>query len=512
MILGIRYLTGYAVATDLSQRRAEWPPHPARIFMAMAAAYFETGADPAERAALQWLESEPAPRFFASEAQHRSIVESYVPVNDRHGGVWRRQKQARTFPRARPEEDSVYLLWDSDPEGPIHEAMERLCAKVTRIGHSSSLTQMWISDPQAAREANWVPDEAKTTERLRVTEKGFLEYLEKSFNSAAIEEYFRLLAELNLAKGKAKTALKTRIGESFGDSIPRATRPLVASWSGYRRVRPSAGEAKKPEAFGPFDGDFIVLTKGDGAALGLESTLQLTAALRNAAMKAAPNPPPEWLSGHASDGSPSTHAHATFFPLPYVGSEHADGHVMGLGIAIPRDLAGETRSRQEALRTCLGPLFFDPKSGAPRKLHLWRDKIWSWELEREQREQPPHTLQRATWIGPVDRWASVTPLVLHHYPKKGRAEDIERIVREAFRSALLPEPESIRLSNVSAHTGAGHARSLPFFEEGGATLSKYQTHVVVTFRENVSGPMLVGRGRFRGYGLFRPLWRRADEK
>ena len=46
MILGIRYLTGYAVATDLAQRRAEWPPHPARIFMAMAAAHFETGADP----------------------------------------------------------------------------------------------------------------------------------------------------------------------------------------------------------------------------------------------------------------------------------------------------------------------------------------------------------------------------------------------------------------------------------------------------------------------------------
>ena len=44
------YLTGYAVATDPTSRdRAEWPPHPARVFMALAAAWFETeppqGAD-----------------------------------------------------------------------------------------------------------------------------------------------------------------------------------------------------------------------------------------------------------------------------------------------------------------------------------------------------------------------------------------------------------------------------------------------------------------------------------
>ncbi len=43
LTLGWEYLTGYAVATDPSSReRAEWPPHPARVFMALAAAWFET--------------------------------------------------------------------------------------------------------------------------------------------------------------------------------------------------------------------------------------------------------------------------------------------------------------------------------------------------------------------------------------------------------------------------------------------------------------------------------------
>jgi CRISPR-associated protein Csb2 len=94
--------------------------------------------------------------------------------------------------------------------------------------------------------------------------------------------------------------------------------------------------------------------------------------------------------------------------------------------------------------------------------------------------------------------------VLHHYPKK-REGDIERIVKEAFVSALLPEPQFISVRSVSVVDGAGHAMALPPFTEGGANLCRFQTHVVAQFAQAVRGPMLVGRGRYRGYGLFRPL-------
>ena len=63
LTIGWEYLTGYAVATDPGDRqRVEWPPHPARVFMALAAAWFETGEDADEKEALEWLErieSEP---------------------------------------------------------------------------------------------------------------------------------------------------------------------------------------------------------------------------------------------------------------------------------------------------------------------------------------------------------------------------------------------------------------------------------------------------------------------
>ena len=43
------YLMGWAMASADGSRKqaAEWPPHPDRLYMALAAAWFETGCDPA---------------------------------------------------------------------------------------------------------------------------------------------------------------------------------------------------------------------------------------------------------------------------------------------------------------------------------------------------------------------------------------------------------------------------------------------------------------------------------
>ena len=86
--LGIRYLNGWAMAASDGARkeRAEWPPHPDRVFMALAAAWFETGKDAEEGAALRWLEGLPPPAITASDAALRTTVTSYVPVNDDGGG------------------------------------------------------------------------------------------------------------------------------------------------------------------------------------------------------------------------------------------------------------------------------------------------------------------------------------------------------------------------------------------------------------------------------------------
>jgi CRISPR-associated protein Csb2 len=499
--LGVRYLSRYAAATNLSQQQPEWPPHWGRAFMAMAAGHFEGGEAAGERAALEWLEAAPAPALRASDADERTIVRAYVPVNDDHGGILRRARQDRAFPRTRPHEECVYFIWDGEPGVEIRSALERLCRKVTRIGHSSSAVQMWVAPEGQEITPNWIPGDGLRESRMRVTESGTLRSLEAAFNGKAIQEHDALAEALGGAKGRQKTALKNELKAQFPNGRPEHRRPILVTWQGYGRAGVSNGAATV--ANGPFDEDFVVLTKFEGITLGLESTLQLTGALRDAAMKAASDPP-KWLSGHDRSGSPSLENHAAFFPLPYVGFEHADGHILGLGMALPGGLKDSVE-----LRRVLGPLFFDPDTGEERPVELWRrdrqgNKIWGWELRRETRERPPVSLQRPSWTKPSRVWASVTPVVLHHFPKK-REGDAERIVREAFVSAQFPEPEAIQMRSVSAVSGAGHAMAMPSFSEGGANLCRYQTHAVVRFVQPVRGPMLVGRGRFRGYGLFRPL-------
>ncbi len=500
--LGIRYLTKYAVATNLSRQRPEWPPHPGRIFMAMAAAHFETGADPAERAALQWIESLPPPAMKASEAFERSEVRAYVPVNDSHGGIVARPRQDRAFPRVRPHDDSVFLIWNSESDGNIRSALDKVCRKVTRIGHSSSAVQMWVVPSGREPEPNLLPSPDIADERMRIPSIGTVQSLIEAFNGEAIQEYDRLSDNLVSAKGKEKTRLKNELQSKFGGHRPESRRPTVTHWQGYYRPTP---ELQEETVDGPFDPNFIVLTKQDGPALGLESTLALTATLRNAAMTAAGVNPPEWLTGHDEAGQPSRLVHAAFFPLPYVGAEFADGHILGLGLALPKTLHSDSATdREESLRRVLGPLFFDPATGEEREIRLWT-KQWRWELQRETRERPPFALRRKSWTEPSRTWASATPVVLHHHPKKNREGDVERVIFEAFLSAGLPEPEAVRVRSVSRLEGAGHAMSVPPFSEGDASLCRYQTHVVVRFPKLVRGPVLVGRGRFRGYGLFRSL-------
>lgn len=87
LVIALDLLTGCYGATEYNDRgRAEWPPHPARLFSALVAAWADTDLpDPAERAALLWLESQGAPQLAcsdASEIARRRVVTVYVPGND----------------------------------------------------------------------------------------------------------------------------------------------------------------------------------------------------------------------------------------------------------------------------------------------------------------------------------------------------------------------------------------------------------------------------------------------
>ena len=110
LAIEVALLTGRYVATAADERgRAEWPPHPARLFSALVAAYFEA-LDPAadERAALEWLERQGPPEITAPEAAARVVVTVFVPVND-SGVVGSLDDEALAVREARAELDAAAL-------------------------------------------------------------------------------------------------------------------------------------------------------------------------------------------------------------------------------------------------------------------------------------------------------------------------------------------------------------------------------------------------------------------
>lgn len=540
--LGIRYLNGWAMATHPTDReRAEWPPHPDRVFMALAAAYFETagerGGDPEEREALEWLQSLPAPAMAVSDCEQRDIVTSYVPVNDteiarpkndtpsalakrvaaREGASDLddakgkglalmpefRSRKSRSFPVAVPHVPDdcvdgmprVHLIWDAEVPGRHQNALASLSAKVTSIGHSASLVQMWVeSQPPAA---TWVPVEGVgATHRLRVSGDSRLAHLESRYKAGV--------------------------------------RPSASLWQGYGE--PKSGTSKASYAHSVFDPNLLILRRVEGPRLGLESTLQLTEALRGVVMsRSHVQPPPEWVSGHIPRGKPSEDPHLAFIPLADVGQEHARGHLLGVAIVVPRSVSVEQR-------TILNPVLLhtaDDQSpddgrhaGSPRVIELRMGRAGVWHVELAD-EDPRVTLKPEVWTGRTHgenagskAWATVTPIVFDRHPREAwtesdpprvRAEtqatywrEVEDMIAEACVRIGLPRPVEVTATPASAFQGSPTSGAMPRLPRKDETL-KRQTHAILRFGQSVIGPVLLGAGRYRGYGLCRPL-REGDER
>ncbi len=527
LVLGIRYLTGYAVATDPADREsAEWPPHPGRVFMALAAAFFETGEDPVERDALEWLETLSAPLLHVPATDPRTVVTHYVPVNDSAGPSkaplqsapdFTRDRAGRAFPRVRLHDEQAFLEWDVEPAAGHRAALQALCAKVTRIGHSSSLVQMWVADRVAPDLQAWTPDPEAGEEGagLRITGAGTLEYLREEYNGEAVERFAQLSDAITAAKGREQKALKEEYERTFGvswrrsASPPESRRPVLGLWQSYARRRPVTG----PLPASVFDPAIQVLRlePKDARFRGLELvTAPYVVDVLRKALQARVDQDlglerlPEVLSGHHRDGTPSERPHAAFLPLGFVGHEHADGSLKGIGVALPREEYWPEREAE--YRTVITLL------ARTDKLTLGRLGVWN--LIPELGEIPAATLRPEVWTASsrgAEVWASVTPVVFDTHPKaKDRTayrEEVARMVLAACTRIGLPDPVHVDLDGVSWHRGAPPAREVPRLRRKDGSERRHM-HVYLDFGRPVAGPVVLGAGRYRGYGVCRPLPRK----
>lgn len=523
--LAIEYLMGWAMAaTDGARKqRAEWPPHPDRVFMALAAAWFETGSDAAEGAALRWLEALPPPALVASSAALRTPVTHYVPVNDASQSSTRtiaaivatvpfpaekakdaglaqfpdqRGRQPRSFPVAIPHDPIVHLVWSTIDVPTEHRGpLDALSRKVTAVGHSASLVRMWVTAESPA--LCWVPGDGPEAIRMRITGAGRLSYLEGRMNKQEVLAHAAMLDALGRAKKSERTRAKAALDARFPDGLePVSLRPEPGLWQSY--VRPRANTWRVEPARTVFDERLIVLTLA-GQRLSLETTLQLTTALRGTLLSTLAACAPEWLSGHEASGAPTRQPHLALLPLAFVGVPRADGRILGAALALPHSVPLADAGR------VLGP-FLRESDGSPRRIRIFAGGTIECTASLEIRERVPWTLDLRSWIGPARRWATVTPIVLdRHLEGSDRWDRAAEVVADACERVGLPRPVDVLLHPHALLEGVPPARRFPAMlrKKDGGRLA--HSHALLTFDLDVIGPVTVGAGRFRGYGLCRPL-------
>lgn len=472
LALEVEFLTGVCFAArpeGSASEQPDWPPQPDRLFSALVSAWGYRGERPNERSALEWLERQQPPRIEASAAATRFVATSYVPPNDPSRKLEalpdRRRRQARKFPAAIPHHPVVRFEWPTEPpDEPVFEALQSLAQDAAYLGHSASLVRCRFTKNAQPAEAAKVP--------LRRIYPGRLQALEYAYSAGR---------------------------------------------------RPIPGQFVYPEdvlhpgkAEGMFSTNWIVLEDDGGARPDLRATAVVARQMREALLSQYGSEPiPEFVSGHQSDGRPSTAPHLAIVPLADVGWNYSVGEFMGLGLILPR---GQDRQRLQAESDWLGGLDGNPDlkrwgmfgRALSHTTTLRLGSLGVWNLARVE-GPTKRSLRSERYTQPARRWSTVTPVVLDRYPKSKSAEEreneIQSIVAASCENIGLPRPTVVRIYKHSAVKGApsaypsGNAPKWAGWTLPAFLARRMLVHAVIDFAEPVPGPVLLGAGRFSGLGL-----------
>jgi CRISPR-associated protein Csb2 len=511
LTLSLRFPTERYVAAAMHNRdELEWPPHPARLMLGLLATHYRHSGSPDERAALQWLCEQAPPEVFLPP-ENRCIRETmagvYVPQNPAVAKSRAHPRKARSFPSLIFPEDLpiVVFHWPAArAEECTLTSLNRLLKDFSRFGHSSSLIAAEIlPEIPAGLNRHLLPLETDSPATpdflLRVPWSGLLASAETAFAAGAREQ------ELSAAFAR-RDALSNKTGfhaSSRGRYDPRHL------YTGYSEKQEAT------EFHSPWDSRIFVFRRRGGDRLHLDTAWDLTAVLHKTMLdrwhrKFPDRPIPCWVSGHQSGGTntaPLAECHLAMFPLPFIGGPYADGGIKGIGLAFPRKSAdSERRALREEWRDLLGALLQDGPLELAAGNHSWK-----FALGVHDASQDLVSLRSSSWTSASTHWSSVTPVVLDRHPKPSFEKDPERwvsscgaIVASACQRAGLPEPVNIRISRHSKWTGVPPASAFLAPQARPGRPLRYHIHAEIEFADAVTGPILLGAGRFRGYGLMKP--------
>lgn len=455
---------------DMAIRAAE-----ARVAEARTPAAKRKAEAALEKARKDAIAIEAEPSYSALEMATALMPAPFVGYGGKEKGRIKRQqgrtRQVRTFPVALPETPTFAFLWPMADPSPHRAALERLCARVTRLGHSSSLVRCALVD-------------GDLTPTLVPSDEG--------------DVVLRVIGPNQL----------NRLDQAFEHHQGMQMRVLPARPQRYRSALKVT--AATPPAESVFSADWVVFERVGGSRPLASRTTDLARALRGALIELQGNRAlPETLSGHAESG-PTEQPHVAFVPLPFVGHEHADGALMGCALVLPRVLP--ERDREVLLR--LVAKWEKERSDERGNLTLAGGTLPPIHVRRVE-VSAKAALDPTRWCRPSTRFISATPIALDKHPgnlrnnQGGTAFKAATKAAESISDACLRvvgvRPSSVEVSLAPLLPGAQHVRDfLPWPGRPGRH-PRVRIHADIRFEAPVRGPLLLGAGRYFGLGICLPV-------
>lgn len=431
-----------------------------RLFSALVSV-----ADAMSDRVLRLLEEAAAPCIIASEAltppRRRAFVPTNATVDTAHSTLVGRTNSERAWARSVPRQPVVWFHWPQlDLPGEDRRRLEQLCRRISYLGRSTSpaLIELVEAVEPTPCHKRLVPREAVADadtflfdDRVRVPFPGALSALRQAYE----------------ATRQGHTAYAWEIGRTLD----------------YGEARTLSAPEEAP---GPYDS--MVLYALEGRALDGRHTAKVTSAVRRAVLSRAEQHLPA-LHGH-HDGDV---VQCAFLGLPFAGFPHADGHLLGVAVALPP----LPREELAVVASALGRSDEDLEvtAGALGVLRLRR-------LSPLDAPRRPRTLRDERWQQPSDAWVTVLPLVLDRYLH--RRDDWEGAVRRAVRNSGLPEPTEVAVSRRPLLPGCVDLAPADTLRRPGDRGFKPYCHAVLRFDRPVRGPVVVGSMRHYGLGLCVP--------
>ena len=436
--------------------RGEWPPSPARLFAALVAADgTRQKCRVTDGEELAWFERLPPPAIHAHPRPwHQSLQPRYVVRHEGTASKSTHQEYVGRFGalnragvRVSPRDPYVIYLWNVEPPPALTvEALRRRAARVGYLGASDSPVRLRVTTRMPdTRNGAFIPDR-RGDAVIDVAEPGDLKVLDRMYDEWS----------------------------ERGASVSRRQFPALRHGVAYRA----------PGSAAPVDRGEVVAWLRLGPAVSGRRVSAVTGLFKEAILsryQSIHGEPPAILHGHGF--GESGYEIARYLALPDVGFRWSHGRIHGLALWLPPGC--DSTARQMARDAAFGIRRLTGRgvdvSVAPR-----------------DQEARPRAAHPDRWLRRSRGWATAFPAI----HERRRTLDLAEVARWC-RHAGLPEPVAVRSARTPLVVGAVDLAPVEVNRPGRPALP--YSHVELRFAQPVSGPVVLGSGRQRGFGLCVPV-------